>query len=164
MALRRTHWIIASFLLILICPPSIWCGQSQLLYGAMVYIASSPDYPLGALLETEIHKRKLPVIISPDRQNANYVLAAYARTVGLPAVAVTGTQKSRTVWEARAVLADAQTRAIAWSADFRGPCPPCDASPSKAWQVFAAKFAKRLEQDLFERKSISDRIDDVLAP
>ncbi len=163
MALRRTHWILTS-LLILTCPLSIWCGQSQLLYGAMVYIASSPDYALGALLETEIHKRKLPVIISPDRQNANYVLAAYVRSLGLPAVAVVGTQKSRTVWEAKVVLADAQTKSIAWSAEFRGPCPPCDASPSKAGQVFAAKFAKRLQQDLFERESISDRIDDVLAP
>jgi hypothetical protein len=130
----------------------------------MVYVASSPDYPIGGLLGAEIQKRKLPIIISPDRENASYVLAGYARSMGLPAIAVSGTQKSRAVWEAEVVLVDAQTRAIAWSAEFRGPCPPCDASPSKAEQVFAAKFVKRLQHDLFEHKSVSDRIDDVLAP
>jgi hypothetical protein len=161
---RSLRWITTSLLLILICPPSIRCGQSQLLYGAMVYIASPPDYPLAGMLEAEIHKRKLPLIISPDRQNANYVLAAYARTAGAPALPIAGSGKAKTIWEAKAVLADAQTRNVAWSAEFLGPCAACDASPSKAGQVFAAKFAKRLQHDLFEGESTSDRIDDVLAP
>lgn len=164
MTLRRLRWIIAPLLLILSCPPSIRCGPSQLLYGAMVYIASSPDYPLGGFLGAEINKRKLPIIISPDRQNANFVLAVYARTVGTPALPIAGNGKAKTVWEAKAVLADAQTRSIAWSAEFKGPCPPCDVSPAKAAQALAAKFAKRLQQDLFQHESISDRIDDVLAP
>jgi hypothetical protein len=166
LALRRTRWIsnLLISLLVLTCPPSIRCGQSQLLYGAMVYIVSSPDYPLGGFLGAEINKRKLPIIISPDRQSANYLLAVYARPAGTPALAISGSGKAKTVWEAKAVLADAQTREIAWSAEFRGPCPPCDVSPSKAERMLAAKFAKRLQQDLFERESLSDRIDDVIAP
>ena len=62
------------------------------------------------------------------------------------------------------MLANLETNGIAWSATFRGPCAACDASPESADRFFAAKFAKRLQKDLFEHESISDRIDDVLAP
>jgi hypothetical protein len=134
------------------------------LYGAMIYIASSSENPLGGFLEAELQKRKLPIILSPDRFNANYVLAAYARQAGDPAQPVSGTGKSHGIWEARIVLMNLQTQGIAWSDSFKGPCGSCDASPARAERFFAARFAKKLQKDLFSRESFSDRIDGILAP
>ena len=135
-----------------------------MLYGATIYIASSSENPLGGFLEAELQKRKLPVILSPNRYNAGYVLAAYARQAGDPAQPISGSGKSRGMWEARIVLMNVQTNGIAWSDSFKGPCGPCDASPAQAERFFAAKFAKKLRKDLFPHESLSDRIDDILAP
>ena len=164
MVLLKLRSVISSLLLFLAIPGLIWCGPSSVLYGAVVYIAPSPEQEIGGYLEAEIQKRKLPIILSPDRFNANYVLAAYARDLGLPAVAVSGAAKGKSLWDAKIVLANMQTREIAWSASFHGPCPPCDGSPSRAERFFAVKFAKRFQKELFEHESLSDRIDDVLAP
>jgi hypothetical protein len=162
---RLTCLIIPVLVLIFSSPALMFCAQSQLLYGAMVYVVSTPDSDLGGLLASEIAKRKLPVIVSAERSNANYILAAFARNIGTPATPVfTRSQNMKPVWEAKVVLADARTHGITWAAEFRGPCPPCDASPSRAETIFAQKFAKRFQKDLFERRSISDRIDDILAP
>jgi hypothetical protein len=130
----------------------------------MIYIASSSESALGGYLEAELQKRKLPVILSPDRFNANYVLAAYARESGTPALPVSGSGKGHGVWEARILLMNLQTHGIAWSDSFSGPCGPCEASPAQADRFFAARFAKKLQKDLFSHESLSDRIDDILAP
>jgi len=130
----------------------------------MIYIASSSENPLGGFLEAELQKRKLPVIVSPNRFNASYVLAAYAREAGEPAQPISGSGKSHGIWEARIVLMNVQTNGIAWSDSFKGRCDPCEASPAQAERFFAARFAKKLQKDLFSRESLSDRIDDILAP
>ena len=88
--MRNLRLITTLLLLMTALPGSIWCGQSQVLYGAMVYVVSSSEHPIGGFLEAEIQKRKLPIILSPNRANANYVLAAYAREAGLPAMPVSG--------------------------------------------------------------------------
>jgi hypothetical protein len=130
----------------------------------MIYIASSSESALGGFLEAELQKRKLPVILSPDRFNANYVLAAYAREAGPQAQPISGSSKAHGLWEAKIVLMNLQTNGIAWSDSFKGRCGPCDASPAKADRFFAARFAKKLQKDLFAHESLSDRIDDILAP
>jgi len=132
----------------------------------MVYIASAPGDAIGGFLASAIAKRKIPVTISPDRQNANYILAGYVESkpgeAGTPTVHTQAAPKP--VWEGKLVLADAGTHAIVWTADFHGPCPACDAAPSGATKVLAERFIKRFQKDLFTRESISDRIDDFIAP
>src|SRR6185312_5730573 len=156
---------LSPLLLLLTCSGIGWCGGgSSVLYGAMIYIASSSENPLGGFLEAELQKRKLPVIVSPNRFNASYVLAAYAREAGEPAQPISGSGKSHGIWEARIVLMNVQTNGIAWSDSFKGRCDPCEASPAQAERFFAARFAKKLQKDLFSRESLSDRIDDILAP
>lgn len=160
----KTRSFLSLLLLSLACPLWVWCGPSSVLYGAVIYIAPSPNQQIGGYLEAEIQKRKLPVILSPNRYNSNYVLAAYAREGGSPAAAVLGSVKAKSVWDAKIVLANVQTGSIAWSASFHGFCPPCDASPGQADRFFAARFAKKFQKDLFAHESLSDRIDDLLAP
>lgn len=162
--MKNLRRLLALPLLLPACPGLGWCGSSSVLYGAMIYIASSPENPLGGYLEAELQKRKLPVILSPDRFNANYVLAAYARETGDAAQPVSGPGKSHGIWEAKIVLMNLQTNGIAWSDSFKGRCSACDVSPAKAGRFFAARFAKKLQKDLFARESLSGRIDNILAP
>ena len=147
---------IAAVVLILMCSalPALpeQPGRSRLLYGAVVFVASSQASNMSALLTSEIAKHKVPVTISTERPYANYILAAYAEP------------KNGTTWHAQAVLADAHTHAIAWTAEFTGECKSCDATPEKAEQMMAARFVKKLKRDLFSRESLSERIDDFLAP
>jgi hypothetical protein len=167
MTLRRFN-SIAAILLGLVCSAGAALpGESELLYGAVVFIASPAGSNMGALLASQIAKNKVPVTISSERPYATYILAAFARpkSGSISAIPVAGRKgRGGTIWDSRAVLADAQTHSIAWSAEFHGPCPPCDATPEKAEQIMAARFVKRLKHDLFSRESISDRIDDFLAP
>jgi hypothetical protein len=167
MTLRRFN-SIAAILLGLVCSVgSALPGDSELLYGAVVFIASPAGSNMGGLLASQIAKNKVPLTISSERPYASYILAAFAEpTTGpMPAAPVAGrTDHGGTIWNSEAVLADAQTHAIAWSAEFHGPCQPCDAAPGKAEQIMAARFVKRLKHDLFSRESVSDRIDDFLAP
>jgi hypothetical protein len=163
---KRLGYFAIALLAFLFNPAPARSGQSQLLYGAMVYIASGPGDTMSGFLASAIAKRKIPLIVSPDRQNANYILAGYAEPKSPDNN--TGTVRSqsapKTVWEGKLVLADAATRAIVWSAEFHGPCPPCDSSPAGATRVLAEKFIRRFQKDLFARESISDRIDDFIAP
>lgn len=155
MILRRFSWIWAAFLaLTCAAVPALpqQSGQSRLLYGSLVFIASSPGSNMGALLAGQIARHKVPVTISSERPYANYILAAFAEP------------KSGAVWHAKAVLADAHTHAIAWTAEFNGRCQACEAAPEKAEQIMAARFVKKLKHDLFSRESFSGRIDNVLAP
>jgi hypothetical protein len=155
MTLRRFN-SIAAILLSLACAAgsarSEQPGRSRLLYGAVVFISSPSGSNMGALLASQIARYKVPLTISSERPYASYILAAFVEP------------KTGTGWEAKAVLADAQTHAVAWTAEFSGPCRPCDAAPGKAEQIMAARFVKRLKKDLFSRESISDHIDDFLAP
>lgn len=141
-------------------------GQSGLLYGAVVFIASPSGSNMGAFLANQIAKHKIPVTISSEKPYASYILAAFVEPQSMPApVARTVGQSHRAIiWKGKAVLADAQTRAIAWNAEFNGPCPPCDAAPERAEQIMATRFVKRLKRDRFSHESLSDHIDDFLAP
>jgi hypothetical protein len=153
MTLRRFN-SVAAILLGLVCSagPAL-TGESELLYGAVVFIASPAGSNMGGLLASQIAKNKVPLTISSERPYASYILAAFAEP-----------KNSGKIWQAKAVLADAQTHAVAWTAEFTGPCQPCEAAPEKAEQIMAARFVKKLKHDLFSRESISDRIDDFLAP
>ena len=155
MTLRRCSLILA-VLLVLICAarPALpqQPGKSHLLYGALVFIVSPPGSNMGAFLASQMARYKVPLTISSERPYANYILAAFVE------------RKNGTSWHAKAVLADAYTHAIAWTAEFNDPCPPCEAAPEKAEQLMAARFVKRLKHDLFSRESLSGRIDDFLAP
>jgi hypothetical protein len=159
----RIRSITTILFLSLTAPALIWAAKASLLYGAQIYIAPSHDQQMSGFLTSAIEKRKLPVILSPTPLNANFILAAYARDTGMP-LAVQGTHTPKPVWEAKIVLADAQTHAIVWSASYHGFCGECDASPVRANHLFAEKFAHRFEHEMFTGKSISDRIDDILAP
>lgn len=127
-------------------------SRSQLLYGALVFVASSQGSNMGAQLASQMAKHKVPVTISTERPYANYILAGYAEP------------KDGGTWHAQAVLADAHTHAIAWTAEFTGTCRACEAGPEKAEQIMADRFVKKLKHDLFSRESLSERIDDFLAP
>ncbi len=155
MTLRRFSSTLA-VLLVLMCAVEPVLprqqGQSRVLYGALVFIASPPGSNMGALLASQMARYKVPVTVSSERPYANYILAAFVEP------------KNGTTWHAKAVLADAHTHAIAWTAEFNGPCPPCETAPEKAEQIMAARFVKRLKHDLFSRESLSGRIDDFLAP
>ena len=121
---------------------------------------------MGALLASQIARYKVPVTISSERPYANYILAVIAESKAQPApiTRIPGRSGGGSIWEGKAVLADAQTHAITWTAEFHGPCPQCDSAPEKAEQIMAARFVKRMKRDLFSRESISDRIDDFLTP
>lgn len=141
-------------------------AKSQLLYGAIVFIASPAGSNMGAMLSNQIAKYKIPLTVSSERPYASYILAAFLRPAAgeaqpLPATART---RSGSVWQAKAVLADARTHAIAWTAELNGPCAACDVSPERAEQIMAARFVKKLKHDLFSKESISERVDDFLAP
>jgi hypothetical protein len=146
-------------------PFPVWSGESRLLYGASVYIASQPGDPMAGFLAAAIEKRKLPIILAPTRQDSSYIVAAFAEAgpsqatlAGVPNPAV------QAVWNGKIVLADAASHAIVWSADFHGPCRGCDSSPSNAGRILADRFIRRMQKDLFARKSLSARVDDFLAP
>ncbi len=164
--IQRHLQFIAIALLGLICCSSaaFSAAQSQLVYGAMIYVASAPGDNLGSYLTAELAKHKLPVLVTPERRNANYVLAGFVQYEGISEAAIDAGKKPKPIWQGKLVLADSQTRNIVWSAEYRGPCPPCDAQPSAAEHFLAAKFVKRFQHDLFNRTSISDRIDDFIAP
>jgi hypothetical protein len=165
--IQRPLKSVAVILLGLICcSPAVFSAQSQLIYGAMIYVASAPGDDLGSYLTAELAKHKLPVLITPERRNANYVLAGFVQNEGIPVSSAdaSGKQKPKTIWQGKLVLADAQTRTVAWSAEFHGPCPPCDADPDNAEHFLAGKFVKRFQHDLFTKRSLSDRIDDFSAP
>jgi hypothetical protein len=163
---RRFGYFAGALMAFLLCPAPARSGQSRLLYGAMVYMASAPGDPMSGFLAASIAKRKIPVIVSPDRQNANYILAGYAESK--PAESSFGNLPSQpaanALWQGKLVLADSAAHAIVWSTEFHGRCPPCDAVPGNASRVIAEKFIRRLQKDLFARESISDRIDDFIAP
>jgi len=155
MTLHRFRPISAVVLLLLCSVVPAFTEQpsrSRLLYGALVFVASSQGSNMGAQLTSEMAKHKVPVAISTERPYADYILAGYAEP------------KSGGIWQAQAVLADAHTRAIAWTAEFAGQCKPCEAAPEKAEQIMAARFVKKLKHDLFSGESLSERIDDFLAP
>jgi hypothetical protein len=142
-------------------------GESRLLYGSVVFITSSPGSNMGALLASQIARYKVPVTVTSERPYANYILAAYAEpnTGTAPASTISAHAVNRgATWSAKAVLADASTHAIAWTAEFDGPCHPCDAAPDQVEQIMATRFIKQLKHDLFSRQSFSERIDDFLAP
>lgn len=155
MILRRFR-SIAAVALILMCSalPALpeQPSRSRLLYGALVFVASSPGSSMGAFLTSQIARNKVPITISTERPYANYILAAIVEP------------KNGTTWQAKAVLADARTHAIAWTAEFTGECKACEAAPEKAEQMMAARFVKKLKHDLFSNESLSERIDDFLAP
>ena len=155
MNLRRFR-SIAAVVLVLMCSalPALpeQPGESRLLYGALVFIASSPGSNMRAFLTSQIAKNKVPVTVSTERPYASYILAAFAEP------------KNGTVWQGKAVLADARTHAIAWTAEFTGECKACETAPEKAEQIMAARLIKKLKHDLFSQESLSERIDDFLAP
>jgi hypothetical protein len=142
---------------LLACALPALAGQSSLFYGTMVRVSSSPDSNLSDALAAQIMRRRLPIVITPDAGNASYLLAGSAEVTPSPAIAPP-------IWEARAVLADIHTHAVTWTAEFRGPCLPCDASPAEAARILAGKLIKRMAKDLLPHKSFSDRIDDFIAP
>jgi hypothetical protein len=154
MTLHRFRPISAVVLLMCSVLPALpeQPSRSQLLYGALVFVASSQGSNMGAQLTSQMAKHKVPVTISTERPYANYILAAYAEP------------NNGGTWHAQAVLADAHTHAVAWTAEFTGACRACDAAPEKAEQIMAARFVKKLKHDLFSRESLSERIDDLLAP
>jgi hypothetical protein len=135
----------------------------------MIFIAASPGDGLSGHLAAAIAKRRLPIIVSQNRQESTYILAAYAQSKpGPPRPPKRFTSSAQAgnplFWDGKAVLADAQTHAIVWSAEFHGPCPSCDTSSGGSTRPIAERFIKRFQRDLFARESISDRSDDIIAP
>jgi hypothetical protein len=154
---RRFYSVIA-ILAGLACSATAAQPGSGLLYGAVVFVVSPSGSNMGAFLASELAKQKVPVTVSSEKPSANYILAGFVEPDSEQF------SRSSVIWKGIAVLADARTHAIAWNAEFKGPCPPCDAAPERGEQFMAARFVKRLKHDLFLRKSLSEHIDDFLAP
>src|SRR4051794_29646738 len=104
MTLRRFRPIAAVLLgLMFVAGPALpeQPGQSRLLYGAVIFIASSPGSNMGAFLASQMAKHKVPVTVSSERPYANYILAAFVEPQrgAAPATVAGRPVRGGTTWE-----------------------------------------------------------------
>jgi hypothetical protein len=135
-------------------------AQSELLYGASVYVAHPED--LGGFLTAEIEKRKLHVVLSPDPALANYILAGGVESAA-PATEVRSSHSGSTATcRSTLVLVDRRNRSVVWTTDAEVTCP--GGSPDRARRLAAEKLIRQFQKDLFVKRSLTDRVDAILAP
>jgi hypothetical protein len=158
------NFFMASTRVVLVCVISTMSfplqAQSELLYGAAVYVAHPED--LGGFLTAEIEKRKLHVVLSPDPALANYILAGRVESTAPAAEVRSSHSGSSATCRSTLVLFDRQNRSVVWTADAEVTCP--GGSPERGRQLAAEKLIRLFQKDLFVKRSLSDRVDAILAP
>jgi hypothetical protein len=122
-------------------------GRAGILKGALVYIEPMPG-GIDGLLAAEIVKLDLPLVITGNRNSADYIIGSLSDPK----------TRAGQDFDGAVEMIDPQARQIVWIGDAGG------AKRRKTPQKMAARLIRKMQKDLFGVRSLSDRIDDVLNP
>ena len=122
-------------------------AHPDILRGTTVYIEPIPGN-IDGLLALEIVKLGLPLVLTRNRGNADYILASVSSFSAGAAQDFDGA----------IAMIDVQTRRVVWIGDAGG------SKRQKGSRKLAARLIQKMRKDLFGSPSLSDRIDDLLHP
>jgi hypothetical protein len=122
-------------------------SRAGILKGALVYIEPMPS-GMDGLLAAEIVKLGVPLVITGNRNGADYIIGSLSDPKTSAGQGFDGAIE----------MIDPQARQIVWMGDAGG------AKRRKAPQKLAARLIRKMQKDLFGAPSLSDRVDDILNP
>lgn len=122
-------------------------AHPDIMRGTSVYIQPIAGN-MDGLLALEIVKLGLPLVLTRNRNNADYIIGSVSSFSP-------GTTQN---FDGAIAMIDAQTRRVVWIGDAGG------SKRQKAPRKSAARLIQKMRKDLFGSPSLSDRIDDFLHP
>lgn len=122
-------------------------GRAGILKGALVYIEPMPG-GVDGLLAAEIVKRGVPLVVTGNHNDADYVIGSLSDPKA----------NGGRDFDGAIEMIDPQARQIVWIGDA-GP-----AKRRKTPKKMAQQLIRKMQKDLFGAPSLSDRIDGMLNP